>query len=289
MNHVDEHAITVLRNAMRGRRKIPRLSKLHDPSAAIMKYRYALDLWMNDVEQLAKNLIYPNLPKLVAEANPQQIARDDWGSDFAGMMYGFNERVDNLHYDFRQISNTAANETAAHNRQQWHGMIQRAFGVDYIGSEPWLQPALKVFAVNNAEQITGMKQDAVSRVTSWVTSGIRNGDRAEDIQAKIQEQFGVVRSRAAFIARDQLAKLNGQLNMMQQTSVGVEEYTWRGMMDDRERESHREHEGKVYRWDDPPAETGAPGEDYQCRCWAEPVLDHLLEGSDEDAQAQEAA
>ncbi|MEG6507839.1 phage minor head protein [Methyloligella sp. 2.7D] len=48
-------------------------------------------------------------------------------------------------------------------------------------------------------------------------------------------------------------------------------YIWRTRRDDRVRPSHRENEGKVFAWDDPPP-TGHPGEAYGCRCWAEPYI-----------------
>ena len=37
-----------------------------------------------------------------------------------------------------------------------------------------------------------------------------------------------------------------------------------------------EKDGKTFRWDTPPDDTGHPGEDYGCRCTAEPKLDDLL-------------
>lgn len=48
-------------------------------------------------------------------------------------------------------------------------------------------------------------------------------------------------------------------------------YIWRTQRDGRVRPSHRENEGKIFAWDDPPP-TGHPGEDYGCRCWAEPYV-----------------
>ncbi|WP_442872598.1 phage minor head protein [Cognatishimia sp. SS12] len=39
--------------------------------------------------------------------------------------------------------------------------------------------------------------------------------------------------------------------------------------DSRVRPSHAENDGRVFEWNDPPA-TGHPGDDYGCRCTAEP-------------------
>ena len=46
-------------------------------------------------------------------------------------------------------------------------------------------------------------------------------------------------------------------------------YIWRTEKDDRVRGKHAEREGKIFNWHIPP-EGGHPGEDYNCRCWAEP-------------------
>lgn len=46
-------------------------------------------------------------------------------------------------------------------------------------------------------------------------------------------------------------------------------YIWRTSGDSKVRSTHAENDGKIFAWDSPP-ETGHPGEDYNCRCWAEP-------------------
>ena len=46
-------------------------------------------------------------------------------------------------------------------------------------------------------------------------------------------------------------------------------YIWRTKRDNRVRDKHAEREGKIFNRHIPP-EGGNPGEDYNCRCWAEP-------------------
>ena len=50
-------------------------------------------------------------------------------------------------------------------------------------------------------------------------------------------------------------------------------YIWRTEGDDKVRDAHAAREGKVYNWNLPPV-GGNPGEDYNCRCWAEPYKPH---------------
>jgi len=48
------------------------------------------------------------------------------------------------------------------------------------------------------------------------------------------------------------------------------EYVWRTVGDDKVRGEHAQRAGQRFSWDDAP-DGGHPGEDYNCRCWAEPV------------------
>lgn len=47
------------------------------------------------------------------------------------------------------------------------------------------------------------------------------------------------------------------------------QYIWRTQGDDKVRPSHAANEGQIFAWDNPPA-TGNPGDEYGCRCAAEP-------------------
>lgn len=115
------------------------------------------------------------------------------------------------------------------------------------------------------------------------------------MQRNIQGRFKVSRARARLIARDQTGKLNAALTEARQKRIGVEEYIWQSVEDERVRENHRVLDGKICRWDDPtvyrnPGETewrsrssigafvGHPGEDYQCRCFAEPRMEEIIDG-----------
>lgn len=53
-------------------------------------------------------------------------------------------------------------------------------------------------------------------------------------------------------------------------------YIWRTRGDGKVRPSHAANDGKIFAWDDPPP-TGHPGEDYGCRCTAEPFLANIDE------------
>ena len=75
------------------------------------------------------------------------------------------------------------------------------------------------------------------------------------------------------IARDQVSKLNGQLNRARQVSAGIEKFVWRTQRDPRVRDAHEAIDGGVFSWTDGAPEIGFPGEPIQCRCYGLAVID----------------
>lgn len=63
---------------------------------------------------------------------------------------------------------------------------------------------------------------------------------------------------------------NGKLSEEDNSAAGYKHYFWHTAEDEKVRPAHAENNGKIFAWDDPPP-TGHPGEDYNCRCWVEPV------------------
>ena len=133
----------------------------------------------------------------------------------------------------------------------------------------------------NVALIKSIPKDTLSEMQGIVSQGFQTGATLTSIEKEIRNTYHVKRSSAKLLARDQIAKLNGELTKQQQTDAGVEEYIWSDSGDGRVRESHHALNGKRFRWDDPPVVTPPgkpvrrchPGQDYQCRCVALPVFD----------------
>lgn len=62
-----------------------------------------------------------------------------------------------------------------------------------------------------------------------------------------------------------------QLSNEEQQAAGYTHYIWYTQGDNKVRGAHAANEGRLFAWNSPPA-TGHPGEDYNCRCWAEPYV-----------------
>ncbi len=124
----------------------------------------------------------------------------------------------------------------------------------------------------NVDLIRSIDKRYFDDITKIVREGLESGRSTKSIRAALQQRYQVSRSRAQLIARDQIAKLNGQITEHRQRKAGITEYVWSTVGDEHVRPTHKAHDGKTYKWSDPPANTGHPGEDFQCRCSALPVL-----------------
>ena len=60
-------------------------------------------------------------------------------------------------------------------------------------------------------------------------------------------------------------------------------YIWRTQGDSDVRSSHADRDGKIFSWNTSPA-GGHPGEDYGCRCYAEPVDDEVMSSNMFDSE-----
>lgn len=142
----------------------------------------------------------------------------------------------------------------------------------------------------NEELIKSIPAQYLERVGDVISSGWATGARWEQMVDAIEHIGDVTQSRAALIARDQTSKLNAAFNEVRQRGLGIEEYSWSGALDARERQSHRDMEGSRQRWDRKPEVDGEPvhpGEAINCRCVALPIIQ--LELGRSASQHQEAA
>ena len=276
-------AIFSVRNARRRARRPKRPPRFRYPLGIERAYFAVVKAQIDGIREAYAQTLGPRLEGLARQAQQLRPASggdaraDGWPEAAAQLITQIRISVAATTPSETEIAGLAA-EVSTWNKTEWRKQMVAVLGFDLVQAEPWLLDDLKGWAKENAALITSLEEDGIAQIERITLRGLRQGDRYEDIAEAIQERLDVTESKAALLARDQVSKLNGALTKHRQTAVGVEEYTWRTTGDDRVRPSHREHNGKKFRWDDPPAETGHPGEDYNCRCNAEPDFTGLLEG-----------
>lgn len=148
---------------------------------------------------------------------------------------------------------------------------------------------VNAWAKTNVGLITSIDSRYFDDVQRVVQETLERGLPTEKLREHLQERYAVSESRARLIARDQLSKLNGEIARERHKQIGVTQYLWTTSGDERVRDRHKELDGTLQRYDDPPiindqGDRGHPGDDYQCRCVGTPVL----EGDDVSAMLAEA-
>lgn len=179
--------------------------------------------------------------------------------------------------------------TKTNSLREWKRICNETLGVnlmdDYYSGD-FYEEALRRWVDDNVQKIKSIPNDTLGSMREIILDGFRKGRTATDISKEIQNEYSVTRRKAQAIARDQVASLNSKISQMQQTDAGCSKYRWSTSKDSRVRDCHKDLDGKVFSWDDPPEmwyETKAgrvytgrrchPGEDYLCRCVAIPVFD----------------
>ena len=109
-----------------------------------------------------------------------------------------------------------------------------------------------------------------------------DGESRITIANYIEKQFKVSQRKAKFLARNESSIATTEYLSAKYQEEGFEEFEWVTNLDGRERKLHKELNGKIFRFDDPPiiyidekkgiVQRGLPGETYNCRCTFIPVL-----------------
>ena len=148
-----------------------------------------------------------------------------------------------------------------------------ARGINPVASEPWLSAFMNQKIKENVGYITTIRSETLEKVEEIITESVNDGKSSVDIRKQLAERVGISENRAKFIARDQTGSVLGQLNAARHTENGIRAYRWRDSDDLAVRDSHKERDGKIFFYADGEM---LPGEDYNCRCVAEPVFDEEL-------------
>jgi len=115
--------------------------------------------------------------------------------------------------------------------------------------------------------LNALKQDIANNIASQeikdIVKSIENGTYTQNDINNLQKWLT---KRNENLARNETGNLYAQECKDLMIENGIEHFVWHTMKDDRVRESHAEREGLVFSINDE-----LPGEDFNCRCWAEPI------------------
>lgn len=169
-----------------------------------------------------------------------------------------------------------AARVASHSGRVWAAALSK-LGVKLTDvRSPHLEYLRSIWQHRNLDLITSLSLDHVDKVREVLNE--HRGARVEQLARHIEETTDATASRARLLARDQTLKLNAEITQARHQAAGVTEYVWRSSRDERTRQTHKDLDGTRQRYALPPVvdpRTGRranPGDDYQCRCTADPVI-----------------
>lgn len=134
--------------------------------------------------------------------------------------------------------------------------------------EAWVQQNLDLIKSIDSRTMERIRQS----LSDAIIQNVSSAELSKYLRDEIQKMAGTTMSRATLIGVDQVGKLNGQMTQYRQQYAGIDRYEWETAHDSRVRPAHRARQGKIYNWDEPPAD-GNPGMPIRCRCVALPVFD----------------
>lgn len=131
--------------------------------------------------------------------------------------------------------------------------------------------------------IKNFTEEQIVKLRQAVQASAFSGSRYSNLVEAIQKSYGVTEGKAKFLARQETSLLMTKLKEVRYTEANVNHYKWTcvaGSANHPVRLSHKILDGKIFSWNDPPITTAPdepqrrnnPGQDYNCRCYAIPVL-----------------
>lgn len=252
----------------RGKKFRLNLPKILGPTAIIRQYQGDVRGWFKVLNELITNDLINKMPELMRQGQAEAgIKFDAFDDDLEIILEGigveFARKI--TEDEIKRTAKRRSLEVSAFNRTQNDKVLKSVLNVDIFRSEPWLAAQTNNFVAQNVKLIKTLEANVLKDVESIIYQGVRQGLPSSEVSKTIQSRFNVTKNRANLIARDQISKLNGQITHARQVDIGVKQYIWRTSLDERvRRPSHTSKEGKVFSWNKPPADTGHPGEDFQC-------------------------
>lgn len=186
------------------------------------------------------------------------------------------------------IANGFVSRGDAQNHAEVSTNLKNQTGIDlsaYLRNNPNVVERVNELTVSNIQLIKSIRTQYLDKVQNAVMQAMVHGALNKDLGEQLKKLGKDAESRAMLIARDQSSKLNAALTRARHEEVGIKKYMWSTSGDERVRASHAEKDGQIFEYTNPPADTGHPGHDVNCRCVQIPVLDDAVKAS---SNAQEA-
>ncbi len=252
-------------NGRRPRRRVI-VPRQNFPRGVRLEYQRAILMLVDEAAEKIREQILPNVRRLVDQTRQTDpsVRQDAPADEVAAALDDLSDTVIAASRPgITATASTTVRRTAEFNGRELDRVFERTLGVGIPAAEPYLDDFIVAATRENVRRVTALLASEFDEAQNVILSGFRRGIRFEEIAQTLESRFNIIENRARLIARDQVASLNGELNRLRQTNIGVTSYVWRTSQDDDVRPSHEELDGEVFTWAQGSPE-GHPGEPINC-------------------------
>ncbi len=203
-----------------------------------------------------------------------------------------HEKIDKALKELEKIAGTgieptSLNKITDHILQDLDKQLKRTTGKEQeipLAMSGYIEDELKTKYTENLNlYIKNWTDEAVVRLRGQIEENATQGYRAESMRQAIIAEYGVSAKKAKFLARQETGLMVANYREANYKEAGINFYQWSTSGDQRVRDSHKELNGQIFSWSDPPivdplrGRRAHPGCDFGCRCVAVPVLMSQME------------
>lgn len=266
-------------HATRGKDKAPRLKPVTPSYAVEVAYRKKLSKLVDDMHTSTvywlKACYRANEPAIVSLAMDDILPTNALKRAIARLrkrwLAAFEEAAPLLAKYFATAANRRSDDVLA------KILRDGGFSVRWQMTQA-MRDVVEATTAENVGLIRSIPEKYLGQVEGMVMRSISTGRDMGTLAKGLQKEFGVTKSRAALIARDQNNKATANMNRVRTLELGITTAIWRHSAAGKQpRPTHVANNGKTYDvkkgWYDPAVkEYIHPGQLINCRCVSIPII-----------------
>lgn len=137
------------------------------------------------------------------------------------------------------------------------------------------------YSQNMALYVKNFTEEQTKELRRQIEDMVFEGRRYESIIGLLQQQYGIARRKAHFLARQETSLLSSKIRETRYADAGIDDYEWQcvsgSSAEHPVRPMHLALKGTRQKFSAPPVvnqqgDKRNPGEDYNCRCVARPIV-----------------
>ena len=219
-----------------------------DPNDSIeADYRIQLNSLIRLMAKDVKTELMPEIKRL----KPEYIA-DSWVDDVMSVIDRIVDRFTNqaMFAQYQRIARRTISMQEAKSTASFVRSVNRAVGVDikYMMNQEGIQNLFDLSVRENVDLIKSIPKKYFDDLRLIVSDGMSKGYAPSKIAADIQKRTQSTKKRAAFIARDQVAKINSDITKQRMKQTGAKYFRWVTSKDERVGSDHRKAANRITKY-----------------------------------------